>query len=146
MKNAASKAKTKIDHFLLFITPEMLADILHHTNEKIDSLLATLPADFNRDFKYSFVKEVSDMELKVFIGCFLYRGLYKLNTIGIRKVFSDSYGPPMFSAVMSCIRFVFILHNLSFDDKSTGAEKWKKDRFTAIGGFFENIIHINLVS
>ena len=101
LKNAASKAKTEIDHFLLFITHEILADVLHHTNKKIDSLLAKLPADFNKDFKYSFVKEVSEMELKAFIGIFLYRRLYKLNTMGIRKLFSDSYGPPMFSAVMS---------------------------------------------
>ena len=114
MKNAASKAKTEIDHILLFITHEILADALHRTNKKIDSLLAKLPADFSKYFKYSFVKEVSEMELKAFIGIFLYRGLYKLNTMGIRKLFSDSYGPPMFSAVMShnrkCIYFTqFVL-------------------------------------
>ena len=110
--------------------------MFYHTNEKIDSLLAKLPTDFNKDFKYSFVKEVSEMELKAFIGLFLYRGLYKLNTMGIQKLFSDSYGPPMFSAVMSCNRFAFILHNLSFDDESTCAERWKKDSFTAIHEFF----------
>ena len=43
----------------------------------------------------------------------------------------------MFSAVMSRNRFAFILHNLSFDDESTRAERWKKDRFTAIREFFE---------
>ena len=57
--------------------------------------------------------------------------------MGIRKLFSDSYGPPMFSAVMSRNRFAFILHNLSFDDESTCAERWKKDRFTVISEFFE---------
>ena len=136
LKNAASKAKTETDHFPLFITHEMLADVLHHTNKKIESLLAKL-LDFNKGFKYSFVKEVSEMELKAFIGLFLYRGLYRLNTIRIRKLFSDSYGPPMFSAVMSSKRFAFILHNLSFDDESTRAERWKKDRFTATREFFE---------
>ena len=70
LKNPASKAKTETDHFLLFITHEMLADVLHHTNKKIDSLLAKRPADFNKDFKYSFVKEVGEMELKAFIGLF----------------------------------------------------------------------------
>ena len=90
LKNAASKAKKEINHFILFITHEMLADVLHHTNKKIDSILAKLLADFNKDFKYSFVKEVNEMELKAFIGHFSYRGLYKLNTMGIRKLFSDS--------------------------------------------------------
>ena len=87
LKNAVSKAKTEIDHFLLLITHEMFVEVLHHTNKKIDSLLAKLPVDFNKDFKYSFVKEVREMELKVFIGLFLYRGLYKLDTMGIRKLF-----------------------------------------------------------
>ena len=77
------------------------------------------------------------MKLKAFIGLFLYRGLYKPNTMGIRKIFSDSYGPPTFSAVMSRNRFAFILHNLTLDDKSTRAERWKKDRFIAICEFFE---------
>ena len=77
------------------------------------------------------------MELKPFIGLFLYHGLYKLNAMGIRKLFSDSFGPPMFNAVMSRNRFAFVLHNLSFDDKSTSAKRWKKDRSTAIGEFFE---------
>ena len=57
--------------------------------------------------------------------------------MGTQKLFSDSYGPPMFSAVMSCNLFTFILHKLSFDDESTRAERWKKDRFTAIREFFE---------
>ena len=48
----------------------MLADVLNNTNKKIDSLLARLPVDFNKDFKYSFVKKVSEMELNAFIGLF----------------------------------------------------------------------------
>ena len=53
----------------------------------------------------------------------------------IQKLFSDNYGPLMFTAVMSRNCFAFILPNLSFDDESTRAERWKKDRFTA--EFFE---------
>ena len=70
LKNAASKATTEIDHFLLFFTHEMLTVVLHHSNKKIDSLLGKLPADFNKGFSYLFVKEVSEMELKAFIGLF----------------------------------------------------------------------------
>ena len=83
------------------------------------------------------MKVVSEMEVKAFIGLFLYRGLYKLNTMGIQKLFSDSHGPPTFSAVMSRNRFAFMLHNLSFDDESTRTERCKKDRFTAIREVFE---------
>ena len=55
----------------------------------------------------------------------------------IRKLFSDSYRPPIFSAVMCRNRFAFILQNLSFDDESTRAERLEKDRFTAIREFLE---------
>ena len=96
------KQKQKLTIFL-FITHEMLANVIHHIYKKIDSLLAKVPADFNKDFKYSFVEEFSKIKLKAFIGPFFYSGLYKLNTIGIQKPFSDSYGQPMFSAVMSQI-------------------------------------------
>ena len=43
----------------------------------------------------------------------------------------------MLSALKSLNRFPFILHNFPFDDESTRAERWKKDRFTAIREFFE---------
>ena len=85
LKNAESKAKTEIDHFLLFIT--MKCWLLFYTILIKRSLLVKLPADFNKDFKYSFVNEVCEMELKAFIGLFLYRGLYKLNTMGFQKLF-----------------------------------------------------------
>ena len=43
----------------------------------------------------------------------------------------------MFSTVMSRNRFAFILHNLSFGDEITRAERWKKDSFTVICEFLE---------
>ena len=43
----------------------------------------------------------------------------------------------MSSTVMSLNHFAFILQNLSFDYESTRAERWKKDRLTAIREFFE---------
>ena len=43
--------------------------------------------------------------------------------MGIRKLCSDSYGPPMFSAAIPRNAFAFILHNLSLDDESTRAER-----------------------
>ena len=42
--------------------------------------------------------------------------------MGIQIHFSDSYGPPMFSAVMPRNRFAFILDKLSFDDETNRAE------------------------
>ena len=132
------KQKQKLTIFFHLLL--MKCWLLFYTILKIDSLLAKLSADFNKDFKYSFVKGDSEMELKAFIELFLYRGFYKLNTMGICKLFSDSYGPPMFSAVMSCNRFVFILHSLSFEDESTRAERWKRTGLLRFVSFLKNSI------
>ena len=140
MKNAASKAKTEIDHFILFITHEMLADVLHHTNKKIDSLIAKLPADFNKDFKYLFVKDVSEMELKAFIGHFLYRGLCKLITMAIQTLFSDSYGPPMFSVVMSRNRFALFYTISTLMMKVPVLKDGKRTGLLRFVSFLKNLI------
>ena len=59
------------------------------------------------------MKEVTVEEIYAFIGLYIYRGLYKL------KLFTNDFGPPIFSATMSRNHFVFIRAHLSFDDKTT---------------------------
>ena len=116
----------------------MFEQLVNNTNTKIQQFIGRLPDNLNEKFKYPFIKERNHQEMKAFIGLFIYRGLYKLNTMAIKKLFSEKYGPPMFSAVMSRNRFVFILHNFSFDDDTTRNERWKVDRFAAIRDFFES--------
>ena len=77
------------------------------------------------------------MELKAFLWVFYTMDYTNWILWEFGNIFFDSYGLPIFSAVMSRNRFAFVLHNLSFDDKSTSAKRWKKDRSTAIGEFFE---------
>ena len=55
------------------------------------------------------MKETTIEELYAFIGLYIYRGLYKLSTLSVDKLFSNMYGPPVFSATMSRNRFTFIL-------------------------------------
>ena len=60
-----------------------------------------------------------------------------MNTFTATKLFSDKYGPPMICAAMRRDRFFFLLSTIAFDDESTGVERWKFDRFTAVREFFE---------
>ena len=48
------------------------------------------------------MKKVTVEKVYAFIGLYLYRGLYKLNTLSAAKLF-----PSIFSATMSKNRFVF---------------------------------------
>ena len=53
------------------------------------------------------------------------------------KIFSDSYGHPIFTATMSKNRFRFLYQCISFHDYSTRNERWEADRFVAIRKVFE---------
>lgn len=124
--------------FELFFTEAMMTKIVLFTNRKIQCLLSKRPENFiAENSKYYYMKETNIEELFAFIGLYIYRGLYKLNTLSVDKLFSNKYCPPIFSATMSRNRFSFIRANLCFDDASTRDERWKQDRFAAMRDIFE---------
>ena len=53
------------------------------------------------------------------------------------KIFSDSYGHPIFTATMSKSCFRFLNQCISFDYYLTRTERWEADRFAAIRKVFE---------
>jgi len=83
------------------------------------------------------MKLTNTEELYAFLGLCLYRGLYKLNTLSVNKLFSNNYGPPLFSAVMSRNRFTYIRAHLCFDNETTRHERWQHDRLAAMREVFE---------
>lgn len=127
----ARNTETPREAFLKFFTNEMITLVVAYTNEKISKFIAPLPKP-----EY-YMKLVNESEILAFIGLFLYRGLYQQNNMAITTLFSDDFGPPMYAAVMSRVRYEFILRNLAFDDIVTRDERWKNDRFTAIRELFE---------
>ena len=133
----AKDTRTNKEAFEHFITRDIIHKVVNYTTLKIEKLVAELPDDFDNN-KYPFIKPTIPSEISAFVGLFLYRGLYKLNTISINKLFSTNYGPPIFSATMSRNRFTFLLANLAFHDQTTRDNRWRKDRFAAIREFFED--------
>ena len=117
------------------MTPEIVDTITGYTNNKIRSIISNLPE--NALPKYPYVKETRTAEICAFLGLFLYRGLYKQNTMSSKKLFSEEYGPPIYGEVMPRERFHFLIRNISFDDEETRPQRWKKDRFAAIREIFE---------
>ncbi|XP_057296188.1 piggyBac transposable element-derived protein 3-like [Hydractinia symbiolongicarpus] len=136
----AKGTKDNRKSFEHFITHDLVHKIVNYTNIKIEKVIAELPDEFDNK-KYPFIKPTVPSELSAFGGLFLYRGLYKLNTISIDELFSNDYGPPIVSATMSRNRFTFLLSNLQFDDQTTRDGRWKKDRFAAIRELFEEFNH-----
>ena len=124
--------------FEIHFTTDIAQSILLHTNTKVQNTLSKLPDNFvAQDSRYSYMKGVTVEEIYAFIGLFLYRGLYKLNTLSVDKLFSNDFGPPIFSATMPRNRFVFIRAHLSFDDETTRENRLQHDRFVAMREVFE---------
>lgn len=121
--------------FSKYITNEIIDLIVRHTNEKITILVSNASTELLS--KNPFLKITTTLEIRAFFGLMLYRGLYKLNTFTVQRLFSERYGPPIFSATMSRNRFLFLIANISFDDETTRANRWKYDRFTAIRELLE---------
>lgn len=106
----AKQTDTNQDAFQLFITPDMINNIVTYSNMKIRKTIEKFPDDYNNNNKYGFTGLTDSFEINAFIGIFLYRGLYKLNTIDTSKLFSNKYGPPFFSATMSRNGSILFLH------------------------------------
>ena len=82
LKRVGRDATTELDHFLLFITNDMISNIVRYTNNKINVLISKLADDFNKDYKYTFVRETDNQEMRAFIGLFLYRGVVQIEYNG----------------------------------------------------------------
>ena len=85
-----------IEAFYKFFTIEMIDLMLKRTSVKIAKILDNAPEELlSRD---NFMKKTNAIETRTFIGLLIYKGLYKLNTFRIARLFSERYGPPIFSA------------------------------------------------
>ena len=139
VKAKARNTESPRSAFELFFTLDMVQNIVIYTNYKINQTIDTMTPEVIAQKNLGTVtKECTMIEMSVFIGLFLYRGLWKQNTLSINKLFSEKYGPPIYAATMSRNRFVFLLKHICFDDERTRDERWNEDRFAAIRELFES--------
>ena len=108
-----------------------------HTNEKITAFWNKVSSEILQNDKYTYIHTTDIAEVYVFMGLIYARGLLSLNNVSAEKIFSDSYGHPIFTATMSKNRFRFLYQCISFDDYSTRTKRWEADRFAAIWKVFE---------
>ena len=137
VKNLGKSAKTELDHLKLFLTDDMLTEVITNTNCRINEFIKNLPDNFNENVLYPFIKTIDIDEFIAFLGLCYYRALWQQNKICIKRLYGDS-GPSIFGATMSRNRFGFLMKHLTFDDATTRQERWRKDRFAAFRHFFES--------
>ena len=133
---SAKHAKTPLEAFHLFFTVDMVQSVVLNTNRRIENTLSQIPNKVDSS-KYPYFKVTDAVEVHAFLGLLYYRGLYGMNCHHTDYIFGTTFGPPVFSATMSCSRFKFLLVHISFDDHTTRQDRWKSDRFSAMREIFE---------
>ena len=147
-------AKTPLNSCKLFLSDDIISEIVLRTNEKIESFRQTVDPKIFEGEKCLYLEETNAAEIYAFIGLVYARGLQGQNSVRTEILFSKNYGDSIFSATMSKNKFKFFFSKISFDGFETRTERLKKDRFAAIRNIFEKfnnnrgkyIIHDDLLS
>ena len=129
-------AKTPVEDFELFITDEMMQDVLNNTNKNIRNFVTRFHDVLKESSKYSYIKETDLIELKALIGLLYLTAALQLNIFKTREIFFHESSHAIFAATMSYNRFAFLICFLEFDDKETWRQQWRRDKFAAIREFF----------
>ncbi|XP_053964402.1 piggyBac transposable element-derived protein 4-like [Anastrepha ludens] len=138
VKDIGKNAKTAVECWKLFLTDEILQEILLHTNSQIN-LKRT--ACENSHVKKYIMADLSSSELKAFIGLLYLAGQFKANKLNLKDLWiSDGSGVEIFRTTMTLKRFQFIQNCLRFDDKNTRSERKATDNLAAIRSFFEKFV------
>ena len=122
LKDAARNLTSEGDCFDLFFSDYMFELIISNTNIRIDEHLDKLWTFKEHTFssaKCSWLKQSAKEDLKVFIGCVYFRGLYGMNHHNIELLFKYGIDPDIFGATISQQQMRFLLAHIVFDEKST---------------------------
>ena len=135
-RGRSKAAKMPVEGFELFITDEMMQDIVNNINKNIRNFMTRFHDVLKESSKYTYVKETDLIELKALIGLLYLRAALQLNIFKKREIFFHESSHQIFAATMSYNRFAFLIRFLEFNDKETRQQRWRKDKFAAIREFF----------
>lgn len=134
--NDAKDITEPVACFSIFITADMIRNILVHTNEEIEL----------RSSKYkqknATVSSTCEVELTALLGLLLLSAAKKDNHLTSLELFDPTFSGTRYISVMSRERFDFLLNCLRFDDKSTRNDRKAQDKFAPIRELWEMFIQI----
>lgn len=134
-RGEARELQEPIDLFSLFMTDDMLQQVVTFTNAEI----------LIRRNKYkhdSYTVSLTNLlEIKALLGLLLNSAAMKSNHLPTRILFDTQRSGTIFKACMSAERFNFLIKCLRFDDKQTRDARKKDDKFTHIRELWQNMIY-----
>lgn len=132
--NEAKDSIDPISLFRLFISDEMINQIVVHTNAEID-----LKKEKYKEVSHTN-SSTSATEMKALLGLLLQSAAIKSNHLPTRMLFDTKRSGSVFKACMSAERFDFLLRCCRFDNRATRQERRQSDKFAPIRELWEQFI------
>ena len=127
-RGAEKYVKTPVEAFQLFMTDEMISNIVTHTNNVLQPVIERFSDLLTRSDKYPHFRLVDYNDIRAYLGLLYHRYSFKLNLIKSSDIWNHENENDLFSATTQN-RFKFLSRFLTFDDKSTRTDRWKNDKF-----------------
>lgn len=132
--------KTPAEALKLFLTPDIVQEIVSETNREAEKKLETKhekALKINPYAKKGVWKQFSETEFWAFLGLVITAGVQKSWDIPVRELFLDPRSDPIYRATFSVNRFEEIRRNMRFDDRSTRKERQGMGKLAPIKFVFD---------
>lgn len=136
-RGAAKYVKTPIEAFQLFFSDDMINNIVLYTNAVIEPVIERFSDVFENSDKYPHFRVVDYIDIRAYLGTLYLRAAFRVNLLSTSTIWNHESSHDLFSATMSENRLKFISRFITFDDKSSRAERWKNDKFACMRELFE---------
>lgn len=130
----AAQATTPSQCFGLFVSDEVIGEIVTWTNAKIDRMAG----QFAR--QNPTVRNTSPPEMRALLGVLIFSGYRRDNHLSTKEVWSPTTGAAFYRAAMSEARFAFLLSCLRFDNEATREARRQHDKFAPIRSVWDRFI------
>lgn len=125
-----------VDLWAKLFDPEMVANIILHTNEKLQAYRERF-----RNTNRQELKDINETEIRSLFGLLYYSSVFKCNDADANYIFAtDGTGHEIFRCVMSKYRFCTLLNCIRFDSGTDRQERLKSDRLAAVSHLFDKFI------
>ena len=121
----------------IIFSPDILSLVVMYTNIKINLVQIKFLARSSDHSYDSCMKNTTASKVLAFIGLIYLRGLLVWTNHDVNIPFNDLSGHCMFGATMTKNRFKLLFVHISFDDHTTGSQRWHYDKCAIICNIFE---------
>lgn len=135
-KGSAKNVLSEMEAFLVFITRDIIDEIVTCTNLFIENKKANVSYQRERD-----CKPTSHAEIQALFGVLFLIAVKKGNHVNVLELWSkDGTGMLVLRATFSYKRFLFLLRSLRFDDTRSRSIREKTDKLAAIRNIYTEFV------